>query len=48
MKTFNCEKLAAAVLGVGIAAIAAYLNVNGHSAIFLWVGVFFCFTNIIN
>ena len=48
MKTLNCEKLAVAILGVGIAAIAAYLNVNGNSTEFLWIGVFFCYINVLS
>lgn len=37
------KQLPAAILGVGCAAVAAYLNVNGQESVLLWIGVFFCF-----
>jgi hypothetical protein len=37
-----------AILGVGVACVAAYLNVNGENTPFLWVGVFFCFMSVLD
>ncbi len=36
------NKLPAAILGIGLACVAAYLNVNGETSPLLWLGVFIC------
>lgn len=42
------EKIALAILGVGLAVIAAYLQVNGHPDNgWLWFGVFLIFIVLI-
>jgi uncharacterized membrane protein YgaE (UPF0421/DUF939 family) len=42
----NIKRLASAALGVGLASVAAYLNVNGQGAWFLWLGVLICFIDV--
>jgi len=37
----------AAILGIGLACIAAYLNIHEENATFLWLGVFFCFVKVV-
>lgn len=41
------KKVALAILGVGLAAIAAYLEVNGKSATWVWIGVVLIFLSVI-
>ena len=41
------EKIALAIFGIGLAVIAAYLEVNGHSNGWLWFGVFLIFITLI-
>jgi fatty acid desaturase len=36
------RKIGPAILGLGMAVIAAWMNINNQSAFFLWLGVFFC------
>ncbi len=43
MKT---KEIAEAILCVGLACVAAYLNVNGEDAFFLWLGAFLCFLSL--
>lgn len=40
--------LPVSILGVGMALAATYLNTNGESAFFLWLGVFLCFLKVTN
>ena len=44
----NIKLTAISILGVGMACVAAYLNVNGENAVFLWIGVFLCFISVID
>ncbi len=42
------SKLPAAILGIGLACVAAYLNVNGETSPLLWLGVFFCWMSALD
>ncbi|AUR94110.1 TMhelix containing protein [Vibrio phage 1.191.O._10N.286.52.B4] len=41
------SKIPTAILGVGMALAAGYLEVNGASAGALWLGVFICFVSVV-
>jgi len=44
----NIRRLTVGSLGLGTAAIAAYLNTHGQDAYFLWMGVLFCFLTVLS
>lgn len=46
MKQNNYSNLAKAILGVGLAMVAGYIEVNGGNTGLLWIGVFICFVSI--
>lgn len=41
------KKIAVAILGLGLAAVAAWLEISGETAYWLWVGVVICFFGVI-
>ena len=47
MATMTSRDLAVSLLGIGLACVAAFLNVNGESAMILWFGVFLCFIEVV-
>ncbi len=42
------KKLPATLLGIGLAVIAAYLNVNNVDTPWMWIGVAICFFCVID
>ena len=43
----DTKGIAVAIMGVGMACAAAYLNINDHPTPLLWVGVFFCAVTVL-
>jgi len=43
MSQTNIHRLIVASMGLGLAAVAAYLNVHAQDAFFPWVGAVLCF-----
>lgn len=42
------KQLVVGAFGIGLAGTAAYLEVNGGDAGYLWIGVFICFISVID
>ena len=41
------KKIPVAILGCGLAAVAAWLNISGETAFLVWVGAVLCFLEVI-
>lgn len=48
VESISSKDIAVSLLGIGMACVAAYLNVNGENSAFLWLGVFFCFMSVVD
>jgi len=45
----NIRRLIVVGLGLGLSAVAAYLNTHGDTdTFFLWLGAFFCFMTVMS